>query len=474
MRILFGPYEPDQPGNLSKGLQTATNVYPAANGYRPVKAFAAQSSALPAAALGASAFVSPQGTTSIIAGTATKLFKAWANGWAEIATGFNMQLGDRWRYAQFGGLAIATNGVDPMQRINLTTGVVSALGGAPPKTKLLVVVKDFLVGGVIDGEVNTLRWSGINNAEFWTVGLNQSDFQIMPTGGEITGLLGGEVGIVLQRGRVSRMTYVGDNIVFQFDEISYNLGCVSVHSVAQSGSLGFFLSDNGFIMWTGAELKPIGYERVDRTFASLYNRSDWPLMSTAVDAKNNLVAWAMPDGKIFIYNWALDRWSIIEQATEIIFSGFTRGLSIDEVDAVYGHIDHPSMPSLDDEILKGGDPQFYLFDTAHALGTFSGANMQATLATGDLMLARDGRESRVGQIRILSDASAGVTLTVGSRRKLGDVLPAVDYTYLTDEGDMPIRETGRFMRFTKKHAAASAWSYTQGLETVEASAGGRR
>lgn len=473
MRIIYGPFEPDQPGNLSKGLQEAINVYPAANGYRPVKAFAAAAPALPTTVLGASAFVSPRGSSILIAGTASTLYKSFANAWTALGSGFNLQQGDRWRFAQFGGLAVATNGVDPVQKVDLSSMTLSALEGNPPLIGLLAVVKDFLVGGVIDGEVNMLQWSGINDAEFWTPAVNQSDYQIMPTGGEITGLLGGEFGIILQRGRISRMTYVGDNLVFQFDEISYNVGCVSRHSVAQAGALGFFLSDNGFMMWTGAELKPIGYERVDRTFAASYDRSDWPDMSTAVDAVNNLVAWSMGD-RMFVYNWVLDRWSIIEQAAEIIFSGFSRGLSLEELGAVYGDMDDPAMPSLDDDTLKGGDPRFYVFDASHAMGTFSGANMQATLTTGDLVLSRDSRESRVGQIRPLTDATAGITLTIGSRRRLGDTLPAIDYTYLTDEGDIPVRESGRFMRFSDKRAAAAVWTYSQGLETVEAKAGGRR
>lgn len=471
-RLIFGPWEPDRPGHLSEGLQIATNVYPAANGYRPVKTFAADTTALASLCLGASSFVSPQGVSIIIAGTATNLYRAYAGGWQSIGSGYSIQSGGRWRFAQFGGIAIATNEADPMQKIDLNTGTTEALAGSPPKTKLLAVVKDFLVGAVINGDTNMLQWSGINNAEHWEVGVNQADYQIMPVGGEITGLLGGEVGIVLQRGRVSRMTYVGDNVVFQFDEVSYNVGCVSVHSVAQWGNLGFFLSDNGFMMWDGAGLRQIGYEKVDRTFAAQYSRADWLTMSTAVDAKNNLVVWSMAD-KMWVYNWVLDRWSIIDKPAHIIFSGYTRALSIDEIDAIYGHIDAAELPPLDSEEFKGGDPQFYVFDNSDAMGTFSGTNMLATLGLGDAELA-GGRETRISALRPLTDAVTGLTLTVGARARLGDTLPAVDYTFLADNGDMPVRESGRYVRLTKQIAAGVAWSYAQGIETAQATAGGRR
>jgi hypothetical protein len=469
--ILFGPYEPDRPGYRANGLQIARNVYPAAAGYRPVRKFVSSAEPLPATCLGAGSFVSPAGTSAIVAGTATALYRAYSGDWEEIGTGYSIQSGGRWRFAQFGGIAVATNGADPMTKINLETGVTAVLGGAPPKAKILAVVKDSLVGGVIDGEVNTLQWSGINNAEFWTIGENQSDYQVMPVGGEITGLFGGEVGIILQRGRVARMTYVGDNFVFQFDEISYNIGCVSPHSTAQSGNLGFFLSDNGFIMWDGAQLRPIGYERVDRTFAALYSRPDWERMSTAVDAKNNLVAWSMGD-RMFVYNWVLDRWSIIEQAAEIIFSGYTRAISIDELDAIYGHLDSATLPSLDSDQFKGGDPQFYVINTAHEMGSFGAGNMLATMGMGDIELAR-GRETRVRSVRPLTDAIGGLTVTMGSRARLGDTLPAVDYTHLTASGDMPVRESGRYIRPTVKIAEDTTWTYCQGIE-IEAMRGGRR
>jgi|SRR5689334_4488225 len=469
-RLLFGPWEPDKPPFLSKGLQTASNVYAGSLGYRPVGRLTALTSALPSKPLGAASFVSPLGTTSILAGTSSSLYRSLPTGWSQIGTGYTLQNDARWRFAQFGGLAIATNGTDPMQKIDLATFATANLGGSPPTTKILAVVKDFLVGGVIGGEVNTLQWSGINNAEFWTVGLEQSDFNIMPTGGEITGLFGGEVGIVLQRGRITRMTYVGDNLVFQFDEISYNIGCVSPHSVVQSGQLGFFLSDNGFIMWDGANLKPIGQERVDRTFAASYGRADWHNMSTAVDAKNSLVCWSMAD-RMFIYNWVLDRWSVIDQPAHIVFSGFSRDMTLEEVGALYGSLELVPY-SLDDDRFKGGNPMFYVFANDDTMGTFSGSAMEATFGAGDVELS-PGRDSRLNSVRPLTDATDGLSLVMGSRARLGDDLGAGSYSYLTDAGDMPVREAARYIRPELTIAAGQPWTYAQGLDLTVA-AGARR
>jgi hypothetical protein len=65
--------------------------------------------------------------------------------------------------------------------------------------------------------------------------VDQSDYQIMPSGGRITGILSGEFGVILQRNRICRMDYVGGNTIFEINEVSSNIGCVSVHTVAQWG-----------------------------------------------------------------------------------------------------------------------------------------------------------------------------------------------------------------------------------------------
>jgi hypothetical protein len=62
---------------------------------------------------------------------------------------------------------------------------------------------------------------------------------------------------------------------------------------------------------------------------------------------------------------------------------------------------------------------------------------------------------------------------MGSRSRLGDALPEVDYTYLSDNGEMPIRECGRYVRPTLDIAAGTAWSYVQGID-VDVARGGWR
>jgi len=461
--LLFGQWLPDQPEFANPGLLVATNVYPGARGYRPVGQFVQQVSAGPADFLGGATFTAPKGENIIIAGTATDLLRVTAGAFTSLATGFTTS--GRWRFTQFGGLAIATNDSNPMQKIELDTGIVSALGGSPPVFRVLTVVKDFLVGGVLDGQANVVGWSAINNAEDWTFGQNQSDYNIMPSGGDINGLFGGESGLILQRNRITRMEYVGGNEIFVINEISTNFGCVSPHSVVQHGQIGCFLSDNGFMMWDGAQLKPIGSERIDRFFLGSYSRADWSNMSAAVDIGNQVFCWSMGD-RIFNYHWLLDRWTVIELAAQIIFSGVTRSLSLDETDPAIGvnddNLDYAGLPSMDSAQYLGGDPAFYVIDDTRVLGTLTGTPMQATLTLPDFELAK-GRDANLRFVRPDTDATSGVTLSVSTRDRLGDAIANNTYIDLRPNGDIPVRERGRYSRFSLEFAQGADWTYAQGL-----------
>jgi hypothetical protein len=134
------------------------------------------------------------------------------------------------------------------------------------------------------------------------------------------------------------MDYVGGNLIMDPNEVSSNVGCVTPHSVAQWGNLGFFLSDLGFMMWDGSQPVPIGREYIDDLFRSLYTVDVYRTMSTAIDPVRGVVLWSTGD-KVFCYDWAHQKWTTIPQVSPIAFSGVTKGVSLDEQDPAVGATD---------------------------------------------------------------------------------------------------------------------------------------
>lgn len=465
----FGDFKPDLAPHEHDGLIVANNVIPIANGYAPLKSFvAATAGSIPGACLGAASFKSSSRSPFTIAGTAGNLYLYKTTGWASVGAGFNASSEFMWRFEQFGDRIIASNGIDPVQSIPMTgTPVAAALAGSPPTMQLLTTVRDFVVGGVINGDAATIAWSGINNSTVWTFGAAQSDYNTFPVGGAVTGITGGEYGLVFQETRITRMTYVGGNLIFQFDEISSNVGCSARRSVCRYGSQVFFLSSRGFMMCDGANVTPIGNEKIDRTFLALADMKQVGAMSAAVDPVNKLAIWTVPvttgaPQTWFIYNFILDKWSTATQSAQFLVSGLTPGYSLEDLDAFSASLDTLT-PSLGSNYWQGGAPTLYVIDGSNALGTLTGANSAATFTMPDRDLV-PGRSIRMRRVRPVCDAVAGVTVTLSGRQRLGDALVTTTHAALSASGDLPARRNVRSVRPTLALSAGAAWTFAQALE----------
>lgn len=468
MRMLLGQLEPDKPSHLQEGLQQADNVYPSPNGYRPIQEFEAITDALAGDFQGGATYVASDGTVNLLAGTATDLYRYTSSlSWSSILGSLSA---GRWYFTQFGDVAIATHGGAPVA-IDLQTGTAAALGGSPPSAALCTTVRQFVVLGQADGEENKLAWSGFGNETSWVPGTAQSDEQPLLTGGAITGLAGGEFGLVFQRSQVTRMTYVGDPLVFQLDVISPNIGCLTPGSIAQAGRLTFFYSDRGFMMTDGNDVMPIGNELIDRTFAQAYSPEDLEQMYATVDPQQTIVIWAMP-GKAWGYNWTLKRWFTSSQAIKGAFPGFTAGISLDDLDALFPDLDLMDV-SLDDGRFKGGAPLLLVVNSDDEVGTLTGENLLATLDPPYSELI-PGRTARISRVRPITDAIDGVTVNFSAKQRLGDTLTTEVFTELEESGDMGVRVSGRYLRPKITIAAGTTWSYCQGLDLAMMAAGGRR
>lgn len=470
-KTLFGPYEPDKPPHLLDGLSDMSNAYAGANGYRPVGQFAAVTAALPGTFNGADAFVTSGGTGTLLAGTTSAIYHYSGSSWTALATGLSVP--GRWKFTQFGDLAIAVNG-GVTQKIDMAANSIAAVPVAPTALSV-ATVRDFVVYGQAGGDAAMVQWSAFGNQDGNTPGVDQAGFQPMLTGGYVMGIAGGEYGIIVQRSRVVRMTYTGDpDAPFQFDEISANIGAISRGSIIQSGRMVFFLSDRGFMMCDGNTVTPIGVERVDRTFYAAYARPTLEQMYAASDPRRSVVAWSMPGspGLMLLYDYALDKWAPVRTNAVGILSGFSANVSLDDLDALYpSGID--SIPySLDDPRFAGGDPLFLAVDPTFVLGTLSGANMAAYF-TAPLQEYAPGRTARLRTARPMSDVLDGVTITLDARARLGDAASATTRGTLTVSGDMPVRSSGRYIAPRLDFAAGADWSYVQGVE-VDVSEGMRR
>ncbi len=491
--IPAGEWLPDLPAFENPGATEAKNVIPAATGYRPFPSLLAYSGSLAGRAQGAFATRDAGGNGANFAADAAKLYKLSATTWSDVsrtAGGAYATASDGgWCFAQFGDLVVVVNFNDAPQKWQLGASAnFAALGGTPPNARFVATVRDFVVLGRVAGFPNRVKWSGINNAETWTVSpTTQADEQDLPDGGWIQGIVGGEAGTVLQERAIKRMTYVGAPLVFQFDEISGNVGATIEGSIAAFENMVFFAHASGFYLLRGAkELQAIGDHKVDRHFWTDIDQNYLYRVSAAVDPVGKLYVISYPGAghsgglpnKALIYNWAIGRWSRAEADVELLYPGLSQaGYTLDGLDAISGSLD--ALPfSLDSAVWSGVGRQLLAgFDPAHRLGYFEGATLNAVVETAEAQLVA-GRRALVRAVRPLVEGvaatGAGITLQLGTRNTTVEPVIWTGPRGLDANGICPVRSNARYHRARIGIAAGTTWSHIRGVDEVRARAEGTR
>jgi hypothetical protein len=446
-RVLLGEWLPDQPA-IVESLKDATNVVPLSVGYGSFPASVDYSNAASEALL--VAFSGKYSTsTQMFAGGATKLFKfnpATLN-LDNVSKAGGYSATD-WSIVQFGNVVLAADSANKIQAWTMGTSTAFAdVAAAAPVAKYLTIVRDFVVAGYLDGgtNANKVQWSDINDETNWTAGAaSQSDYQILSQGTNITGMTGGEFGLIFMEKAIVRMNYVGSPFFFQFSAISTNLGCMDGGTIAQFGSMTYFLSDNGFYSCDGTNVTAIGNEKVDKYFFTNMDLNKLSTMSTAIDPVKKIVVWNYPNisggRSLLIYNYQVNKWSQAATTTNYINSIATAGFTLEDLD-VFGTLDSLTT-SLDDRLWTGGK---FLFAgvTGNKISTFTGANMTANLTTSDI---EQGYNSVVTLARPQID-NGSCSVAVASRRELDDTITFGDQVATTSEGRVSLRSAGRYHRF---------------------------
>ena len=475
MRIPFGEWLPDRPSQLNEGLVRADGVVAIEGGYAPIGSFVPmKNSTLPARCIGAGGYRTSTGPL-LFAATTGNIYTYSSAGFVSVASGLAGSKDIGVRFCPYGAFMLATNGADPIKKFDpASPGAMTNLGGSPPTARYLGVVRGFVIAGHAGGSSLRIAWSDNGDPANWTAGgASEAGQYDLASGGDVTGIVGGEYGLLFQEDRILRMTYTADDTIWQFDEIVSDAGCAAPKSLASWGKMSFFWSNRGFMACDGVSVQAIGDEKVDRTFRSLLNRDYFGGMSAVVDPARALYIVAVPSaepaGQLFLYNYALGRWTTATLTSEYLFPALTLASSLEDLDALYPSIDAAGL-SLDGAALRGGVPNAMLFDGAHRLGTLSGPPLAATLTDSARELVPGGR-ARIRSIRPLTDAGVA-TVTVAGASALSSAATETTYADRRANGSYRCRENWNLTRVMLSIPAGTAWNHAQGYD-AEVVEGGR-
>lgn len=461
-KIIFGEWLPDQPG-VTGAITDAKNCYPVANGYAPVKSESDYSDAAGATLLitFAGKF---DGASTLFAASATQIYKfdsSDASLDAVTTTGYTAVEG--WDVTQFGATMILANGQDKLQSWTLNSSTnFGNLSADAPIAKFVTVVRDFVVAANDGTDTSKVYWSDLNDETDWTpAAASQADSQILPDGGDITGLAGGEYGLVFLERAIYRMSYAGSPFFFQFDAISRSLGCISNGSIAQYGNLTYFLADDGFYVCDGQTTKNIGTEKVNRWFFSNAIPGEIPTgMSATVDPINKLVIWKFNNtfgGKnLLMFSIDLNKWSYAETTATSIAYVLTPSATLEQVDNYNTSIDALDIP-LDSRVFAGGQLLFAGV-SGQKIIAFSGQPKTAIITTGDIDV---GRSTVMLAKPIVDKGSASIAIS--SRDNLAEQVEFGSDVAADAENRVSLRSNGEYHRL-RLTPSGSNWETAVGLE----------
>ena len=472
-KVTFTEWLPDQPGVVG-ALTNARNVFPKAVGYGPFPEEEDYSGDASEPLNSLAAGVNSAGDVKIFAGGETKLFLLQSSDFSlNDVSGTTYTSSTRWNFVQFGNFMIAANGEDKLQYADMATTTISFadLDSSAPTAKLVTVVRDFVVAGNTDTSSSQVIWSGINNPNTWSnTAVTQSDNQVIPDGGEVKGLTGGEFGLVLLEKSIVRMSYAGSPLIFQFDNISRNLGCFESNSVVQWQGVTYFLADDGFYSCNGETIEAIGAEKINRYFWSTVQDSVIDTMSTAVDPFRALVMWGYTsidgDYRVLAYHIPTRKWSFAETNVNRIADITTPAVTLEDLDNFSASLDALDA-SLDSRQWLGG---YYLVAGVRGskIVSFSGPSKSARITSADLEAGVN--MSMVTLVRpIIENGSASVA--VDSRFNLSEAVSFGDATAADSENRVGLRSLGRYHRV--RVIPSGNWTTAIGFEVDIQQAGGR-
>ncbi len=468
MIIPFSPFEPDRSPFEGTSSANVVNSLPVANGWGPMPGLTVISQALPSACRGAVYVRTEAGTYVIIAGTSDRLYRLNTTdySWTDISgpsAPYNVPLQDSWTFTRFGNKLVAHNIADAIQVYDIEAATNFAdLAGSPPRAKYSWVAGDFLVLGYLDSTngQKTVRWSGINDITFWTIGDRGSDIQELPEGDEIMGGFGDQGGFnVIQRSAMQYFPFApSSGFTFTRTVINPKQGTLAPRSIVSIGPGRFFyLSEDGF--FGGVNREPIGAERVDKWFLDQVDQTYLGDVQGSADPFEKIVWWKYRglDSNFYRlgYDWQLDRWCTTDLQVGEMMALATPGITWDGLDALYATIDDVDEP-FDSRLFSGGRPTFATFTNDNKLAWFTGPNLQATIDTADVEV--DGMyRSFVNGARIITDAPT-FYLQDGMSAYHGDATTWSAQEQPNRAGLVPFRSDGRLHKMRLIIPEETIWS----------------
>lgn len=415
--------------------------------------------ALAAECRGAAVTTLLSGSRRVLAGTQTKLYELSGGVWTDVSRvgNYTGSTENRWLFAQFGNATIATNDTETIQAS--TSGAFADIATAP-KARIVIAVANFVLAfNTFDGTYGDSpdRWwcCALNDHSSWTpsVTTQANTGRLVGDGGEITAAARlGSSAVAFKARSIFFGTYVGSPVVWQWDHIPGDIGCVGPEAVCDAGGMLFFVGEDNIYAFDGTRPIPIATGQVREWFVANSSQTYRFRTQAIFDRQTNRVWFFFPHrdssngqpDRALVYHIGSKQWGRADRTIQAALNYIAPGLTFDSIGTAYSTWDAlPNIP-YDSQFWMAGGRVFSLFDSANQLVNMIGSSTSSGFTTGDAGDDDAVTFIRRGRLRFLQTPSLA-TVQGFTKRVAGDTLTNGASGTLND-GGFDIRQSGRWHR----------------------------
>jgi len=396
--IPFVGFSPDLPPETPGIFTDCASILPGIGKFYPAPSPTdAGIGALDGPALGFAVVRKLDNTIRTVGGTTDKLYEV-NSVWTDKSKvgGYTLGPDDRWRFAQFGDLTIATSKSSTMQGIagGATFDDVSV---SAPKAAIVEVLNNqvfaFNINGMGFGDDPT-RWacSAIGSATDWTPSIDTQcvSGQLLDAPGAITaGRRLGDIIVAYKNASMFVGEYVGVPQVWNFRHIPGEIGTPCQEAVVPTGTAHYFVGNDDFYAFDGSRAQPLE-SPLRQWFFSQLNQQYAHRICGTFDRVNKLVYWWFPSksgagtvDKCVVLNIKTGQWGRMDGAIEIAAEYLTPGVSCDSLGTLYSTYDDlPTTISYDSPFWNASGSVLAAFKTDHTAYAYAGVPTASSMTLG--------------------------------------------------------------------------------------------
>lgn len=421
--------------------------------------------ALAAECRGAAVLVDTTGVRRNFAGTQTKLYELTSTTWTDRSRvgDYTGSIENRWMFAQFGNVALATNDTEAIQFS--ASGAFADIATAP-KARILISAKDFVLAfntnDTTYGDQSDRWWcSGFQDYSTWTPALatQATTGRLVGVPGEITAaaMLGSYAVAYKERGMYLGQ-YVGTPVVWQWDQVPGEVGCVGPEAVVDIGGAHFLVGPDNFWLYDGTRPIPVGTGQVRQWFYNDLSATYRYRTIVHYDRQNSRIwihypsaasSTGQPD-RALVYHLVTKQWGRANRSVEAVFQFITPGLTWDTLSSIGATWD--SLPSTpwDSQSYQAAGRTLAYFDTAHTLLSLTGTSGNSSFTTGDM--GDDEGYTYSNQVRLRCLIEPEIAAATGYTRETSGGALSINGTANLSDGKFDVRQSGRYHRYSFEFA----------------------